>query len=240
MIVGGLDEAGRGAIAGDLVVAGYAANENLIESFKRVGIKDSKKVSAKKRKGFYPFLERRGKIVVESIHPEEIDKYVSKQVPGRSLNYLEAIYMAQIIDELGADVVYVDSPYINLNRLWTDLRGLIKNQSVRIIPEHHADVTHVIVGAASICAKVKRDEAMEELKKKFGPMGSGYPGDRKTRDFLTGLVKKTGVKPEWTRHSWSSWDGWLTRPQSSEVCITNTQDKVQKPYKTPQEVPQPQ
>ena len=43
----GVDEAGRGSIIGPLVVAGVCANKETIKEFKKIGIKDSKKLTRK-------------------------------------------------------------------------------------------------------------------------------------------------------------------------------------------------
>ena len=51
--------------------------------------------------------------------------------------------------------------------------------------EHKADFNHVVVAAASILAKVSRDEEIKKLKEKLGvDFGSGYASDPNTRKFI--------------------------------------------------------
>ena len=48
----GIDEAGRGPIIGPMVIAGSAANEEVIEKLKELGVKDSKLLSKKREELF--------------------------------------------------------------------------------------------------------------------------------------------------------------------------------------------
>jgi ribonuclease HII len=198
-----------------MVMVGFAADERLIDTFKKAGVKDSKKVSAKKREQLYPFLMRRGMMVVKTISPQEIDRYVSKQVQGKNLNSLEALYMSRIIEELKADKIYIDCPSTNIPRFENEVFQLLKPETQKavacsdtLIFENHADTNHIIVGAASIIAKVRRDKILSELSQKYGPIGTGYPSDPKTRAFLIDYALKNGI-PDWCRKSWKSWDRWL-------------------------------
>jgi ribonuclease HII len=71
---------------------------------------------------------------------------------------------------------------------------------------HQADAIYPVVSAASIIAKVRRDELIEELKKELGiDFGSGYPSDPKTKEFLIKWGKKhSGKFPEIVRQSWQT------------------------------------
>ncbi|MCW4027390.1 MAG: ribonuclease HII, partial [Candidatus Bathyarchaeota archaeon] len=62
--------------------------------------------------------------------------------------------------------------------------------------------TYPIVSAASIIAKVKRDTAIASLRKQHGDLGSGYPSDPKTIEFLKKWIKTRGSYPEFVRKSW--------------------------------------
>ena len=73
--------------------------------------------------------------------------------------------------------------------------------------EHKADFNHPSVSAASILAKVTREEEVAKIKKeysKYGDIGSGYPGDPKTKEFL----KQHGRELENSgifRKTWATW-----------------------------------
>ena len=70
--------------------------------------------------------------------------------------------------------------------------------------EHKADLNHLVVSAASILAKVKREEEVKKLREKFGDFGSGYPSDPKTKAFLKShgqKFKDSGL----FRKTWATW-----------------------------------
>jgi ribonuclease HII len=69
---------------------------------------------------------------------------------------------------------------------------------------HGADETYPIVGAASIVAKVERDAHVAALADEFGAIGSGYPGDATTREFLETFVQQEGKLPPCARRSWQT------------------------------------
>jgi ribonuclease HII len=72
---------------------------------------------------------------------------------------------------------------------------------VDIVSEHKADRNYPVVSAASIIAKVERDGEVAKLAEKYGDVGSGYPSDEKTIDFLE-LCIELGDYPECVRRSW--------------------------------------
>jgi ribonuclease HII len=62
----------------------------------------------------------------------------------------------------------------------------------------------VVVGAASVLAKVKRDEEIEKIIEEHGDIGSGYPSDPKTQKYLHEYVQKHKRLPPFTRIFWST------------------------------------
>ena len=71
------------------------------------------------------------------------------------------------------------------------------------MPERKADMNHIVVGAASIIAKVERDNEIEKLREEIGEdFGSGYPSDEKTQKFLADNWEKY---PGLFRKTWDSW-----------------------------------
>lgn len=72
-----------------------------------------------------------------------------------------------------------------------------------------ADSIYPIVSAASVCAKVTRDAALDALVETYsmkgGEMGTGYPGDERTKQWLRGSMDPVfGWSPAMTRFSWST------------------------------------
>jgi ribonuclease HII len=204
--VGGVDEAGRGCIIGPLVVAGVSLKERAIKKLIEFGVKDSKVLSPSRRRFLYDQIVKIGEHVVSfQIQPDEIDKYVKRGKKYRKLNYLEAIYMAKIVDKLKAGRVYIDASDIDPVRFSNNVLESL-NFKTSVIAEHHADSIYPVVSAASIIAKVERDWAIDELRKRHGDFGSGYPSDPRTIDYLSKWVKEYEYLPNFSRKSWKSWN----------------------------------
>ena len=183
-----------------------------IRELRDLGVRDSQLLSPEKRGVLYAQILRISKNAVPlHIQPTEIDRYVTLGKKYRKLNYLEAIYMARVVDCLDADKVIVDAADTNPIRFGKDITELA-NRRCEIVSEHHADRNHVVVSAASIVAKVERDTAVERLRKKYGNFGSGYPHDVRTKKFMVDWYQGRGSAPGFARKSWKSWNKWLKHP----------------------------
>jgi ribonuclease HII len=73
---------------------------------------------------------------------------------------------------------------------------------VAVVVEHKADVTYPVVSAASIIAKVERDREIDVLKAQHGDLGSGYPSDPRTIQWLKRWLEKNRQYPDFVRKSW--------------------------------------
>jgi len=206
VLLGGVDEAGRGCVLGPLAVAGVSVESGRLQELAGLGVKDSKLLSPSQRDSLYPEIMKLCKgVEVSRIPPKMIDRYVSRGKKYRRLNYLETIHMAKVIDALRVDEVFVDAPDINPVWFKAELEELLSSKP-RIVAEHKADVNYPIVSAASIVAKVERDRDVEELRKLHGDFGSGYPSDPDTIAFLESWMKKSSSQPEFARKSWKTWN----------------------------------
>ena len=103
---------------------------------------------------------------------KEIDSRKKQRI---SLNKLEALKMAEIINQLKPDIIYIDAADVKEDRFRDSISKLLEYKPKRIISKHKADNTYLIVSAASIVAKHERDVIINNLKKKYGDFGSGYP-----------------------------------------------------------------
>jgi ribonuclease HII len=202
--VAGVDDAGRGCVIGPLVVAGVLIDENKIIELCSMGVRDSKKLSSKKRETLVPKIEELAtKCSYFELSPLAIDRVVERNRRLRKLNYLEAMAMARVIRDLRPQRVYVDPSDVIPERY--------AEQIIRVLPfrvgmvcEHHADEKYVVVSAASILAKVRRDRIVSELRIKHGDFGSGYPNDVKTITFLEAWFREREMCPKFVRSSWST------------------------------------
>jgi len=202
MLIGGVDDAGRGAIIGPLVVAGIVIEEDLLPRLLSIGVKDSKLLSPNKRK---KLAEEVINIVngyhVVKLAPKEIDRVVESGRRLHKLNRLEAVAMAEIIRALKPEIVYVDASDVLAERFGSHIRELVPFK-VHVISRHKADKMYPVVSAASIIAKVERDGEIARLRKRYGELGSGYPADPITIKFLRDWLEKHGSYPEFVRKSW--------------------------------------
>ncbi|MCP5362684.1 MAG: ribonuclease HII [Rickettsiaceae bacterium] len=142
-VVAGVDEAGRGPLAGPVVAAAVIIDQNnLIE-----GIKDSKKLSKNKREELYVKITQNYVWSIGIVVPKEIDE----------INILEATKKACVLAVEGLikepSVVIVD--------------GNMKFSDQRFVSYIKGDDRSISIAAASIIAKVTRDRMMELLHQEF-------------------------------------------------------------------------
>lgn len=192
----GVDDAGRGSMLGPLVIAGVSLNKTDIPKLSLLGVKDSKQLTPKSREELYKkIIALVDDYYVAKISPKTIDI----SVENHNLNHLEAKYMAKVISKLNPDMSYVDSCDVNPQRFGKEITLLSNNKKVRSY--HHADSRFVVVSAASIIAKVTRDRTIEKLRKNHD-VGSGYPSDSKTINFVKSYYQTNQTLPIFVRKSW--------------------------------------
>ena len=207
MLTLGIDDAGRGPVIGPLVLAGCLIDEKAEKELKKLGVKDSKQLTHKRRE----FLAEKIKEKAETFEitlafPNEID---GKNHNGINLNTLEAIKAAEIINKINKGFkhikVIIDCPSPSIKK-WRDLlKTKIDNLSnLDISCEHKADRNHVSVSAASILAKSIREKEMSILREKYPGIGSGYCSDPVTCRFLEKHSKKY-EKDGLFRQTWTTW-----------------------------------
>ena len=188
------------------MVAGVSADREGVEELKEIGVRDSKKLTPRRRAALYPeILKICARACWVSIETGDIDRVVSTGKKYRRLNYLEAQFFAKVADELEAQVVTVDASDTSPRRFRDSMTSNMRVQcEVRAF--HKADRDYPLVSAASIVAKVQRDWEVSMLRSAHGDFGSGYPSDPKTREYFTRWLKDGKGPPDWTRKSWKSWD----------------------------------
>lgn len=148
-LICGVDEVGRGPLAGPVFTAAVI----LPKDCEILYLNDSKKLSEKKREElFLEISEKALAIGIGSCTPEEIDAWNIKQATRKAM--LQAVQNL----ELQPGIVLVDAETIN---------GL----DIRQVPIIKGDAKSVSIAAASIIAKVTRDHLMEEYDKIYPQYG---------------------------------------------------------------------
>jgi len=154
----GIDEAGRGPLAGPVVAAALIINPKELVS----EIRDSKALSPKLREELYAYLISRARAwAISSVGPRTIERI---NILNASLR---AMRQAVLKLKLRPKILIVDGPYA------------IPELDLPQIPLIDGDVRCPLVGAASILAKVTRDRIMDHYHKLFPQYGfdrhKGYP-----------------------------------------------------------------
>lgn len=201
-MIAGVDEAGRGPVLGDMVICGVLFDERTLDELKAAGVKDSKLLNPKKRRMLAELIDEKAKkLKIIELQPAEIDEL--RIVKKIDLNEIEAMKMAQILDHLKPKLAYIDSTDPNPEMFERRIRRHMQSK-VKLVVESYADRKYVIVGAASIVAKVRRDKRISELREQYGDLGSGYSSDPRTIAFLERWVREHGSLPEFARKSWET------------------------------------
>ena len=100
-----------GSVLGPMVLCGICFNKSKINFLSEIGVKDSKKLSPKKRSELAHILKlncHSHKIVV--INPQEIDEREIKKI---TMNRLEELKMAEIINDLKPKIIFIDAADVN-------------------------------------------------------------------------------------------------------------------------------
>jgi len=174
-LVSGFDEAGRGPLCGPVVAAGVI----LPPDFDSDIINDSKQMTDKKRREMFKIIKDEALFYhISVISPQTIDK----------INILEAsrLGMQQALDEMikrGFSLDSILTDYMDLN-----------SHSAEIVKLKKGDSKSLSIAAASILAKVTRDDIMIELDKKYPgynlAKNKGYP----TKEHLEALRERGVIK----------------------------------------------
>ena len=202
MLVLGIDEAGRGPVLGPMTIGGVVDTEHSEISYREMGCKDSKMLTPKRREELNKKIRNSAKeVVVVEISAKEIDSLRKIM----SLNEIEAKKIAELILSLKnkPEKIIIDCPDSQPSRFLQRMRKYLGPDFNAVI-EHKADVNYPLASAASIVAKVQRDEWVKRTTEKYGPIGSGYPADPITHEFLKNWLEEKGKLPPFARKSWDT------------------------------------
>ena len=208
MKIVGIDEAGKGPVIGPMCIAGVKIEEKKSNTLKNLGVADSKKVSPKKREHLASQIKRYADdIFIFEVSPQQIDELRKVM----TMNEIMVVCFSQVLDNLQPDKAFVDAADINAERFGRKLLDSYskkhpnKAEQIEIVSKHKADTMYPVVSAASIIAKVRRDELVAQMREEIGiDFGSGYPSDPKTKKFLADWVKEHNSLPDIVRHSWKT------------------------------------
>jgi ribonuclease HII len=212
----GCDEAGKGPVLGPMVAAAVRASPARLPD----GVDDSKRLTAATRESIAAALHDSDGVAV-GVAVVPIDRIDD---PGTDMNSLTVAAHGEAIAAVArdGDVAVVDAADVDAGRFGERVRSAVRSggPSIDVRAEHGADTASPVVGAASVVAKVERDARMSSLAAdyaEYGPIGSGYPSDPKTRAFLREYVGETGELPDCARASWATADDVLAAAEQSSL-----------------------
>ncbi|QSW97929.1 ribonuclease HII [Haloterrigena alkaliphila] len=222
----GVDEAGKGPALGSMFAAAVHCED---PADLPAGIADSKRLEPERREELAAAIrgDDRIRVGVAEIPPARIDD------PETDMNSLAVAAHAEAIEGalegLDPDALEGDAVSGLCDACDTDAERFARRVSdrcadsvpsslegrIEIEARHGADDESPLVGAASIVAKVERDAHVAAIADEYGPVGSGYPSDPNTREFLASYVDEHGDLPPFARASWSTCEDLLAEAQQT-------------------------
>ncbi len=202
----GVDEAGKGPVLGSMFAAAVVADPADLPD----GVADSKRLTSGRREDLDARIRDVCEVGVAEIPVARIDD------PETDMNTLTVEAQATALSQIECDDLtgYVDAGDVDEARFGRRVADGV-DSNVDVTAEHGADDEYALVAAASIVAKVARDAHVADLAADHGDVGSGYPSDPTTRDFLRGYVREHGGLPDCARESWQTCTDVLAAAEQS-------------------------
>ncbi|XP_051558662.1 ribonuclease H2 subunit A-like [Myxocyprinus asiaticus] len=210
----GIDEAGRGPVLGPMVYGICFCPVSRKEALKNLKVADSKTLTEAERENLFRKLDEAKSFVgwaLQMLSPNTISTSMLQRAKYNlnALSHDAAIGLVQFALDCGVQLkeVFVDTVG-PAEKYQEKLSKLFPEVAVTVRPK--ADSLFPIVSAASICAKVARDHAVQSWKftEDLGDVdtdyGSGYPNDPKTKSWLLKYLDPVFGYPQFVRFSWST------------------------------------
>ena len=231
----GVDEAGKGPALGPMVAAAVIADPASLPA----DVDDSKRIAPARREaidGEIASLETVA-VGVAFVDPAEIDRSDTDMntltVRGQARAARTALSGSVAADLDEPIPVVADAGDTSEERFARRLGEFVDDDGENEAPEtaepvpsvdvtaaHGADADDPVVGAASVVAKVARDDRMAAIDAEYPEydgLGSGYPSDPATRAFLAAYVDDHGDLPDCARRSWATCEDVLAAAEQSAL-----------------------
>lgn len=196
----GIDEAGRGPAVGPMVIAAVALDSRSAAALTRAGLCDSKTYGAGDeahaiRRGLAQQIRGRARFValIEVEHTE-----IDLRVLRNELNVLERELAVRLIDQAPS----VDRIIADGKQMFAQLR----QRYAHFESHDRAEERHASVAAASVIAKVARDDRFAQIRARYeselGPITGGGYANAATRRWLRAYAERYGRLPDEVRLTW--------------------------------------
>ncbi|KAJ5070027.1 ribonuclease h2 subunit a [Anaeramoeba ignava] len=230
----GIDEAGRGCVLGSMIYSSCVCPKNKKKSLKKYGVDDSKKLTRKKRNEIFNTLKTKKYVEfgIKVISSEEISMKMLRNEP-ENLNLISHKAAINLIKfatkKFNIAEVYVDT--VGPAKKYKQLLKKNFPKIPKIVVEEKADSKYPLVSAASICAKVHRDDMLENwIFKEINinidrAFGLGYTSEsavtnwmKKNSDFVFGF-------PTIIRFSWKTTILFMQK-NCAKINLKKKQEKI--------------
>ncbi|CAG8499743.1 22180_t:CDS:2, partial [Cetraspora pellucida] len=217
----GVDEAGRGPVLGPMVYGICFCPLSKYDQVSKLGFVDSKTLKESHRESHFQLIQSNLENIAWSVRvlsPQDISWNMLK-INKYNLNAQAHDTTIQLIQQVLAQGVNVTKIYIDTVGPPESYKTKLSNifPGIDITVEKKADSKFPIVSAASICAKVTRDQVLkhwtfvEKGLKSSKIFGSGYPSDPNTMYWLKNNMDPVFGFPQVMRFSWSTCDNLLKK-----------------------------
>ena len=210
----GVDEAGKGPVLGSMFAAAVRAPAVAIPA----GVDDSKRLRPERREELAAGLRADDRVDVG------VAEMAAERIDGdEDMNTLtvaaQAEALAQVVQP--GDGGICDGGDTDADRFARRVADRL-DVEVDLRAEHGADETYALVAAASVVAKVARDAHVDALAERYAArgyddLGSGYPSDPATREFLRAYLDREGDLPDCARTSWETCDDLLAAREQAAL-----------------------
>ena len=235
----GIDEAGRGPVIGPMIYACCYFRDDLREDVKEYfKFNDSKKLTPEKREKMFEQIKQYPNIFQYdfiSLSPQ----YLSEKMLLRNKINLNKISHDSAILLINNAL----SKNVNLTNIFVDTVGqpdnyrnyiidnIKKKANITVKVEKKADENYSCVSAASIVAKVTRDKAIENIEYSDKNLGSGYPSDCYTVNWMERNYDEIFGYPDFIRFSWGTVKNMFKKKKNKDEWENYIEQNDENEYK---------
>ncbi|KAJ1516270.1 Ribonuclease H2 subunit A [Coelomomyces lativittatus] len=216
-LIVGVDEAGRGPVLGPMVYSIFFMPKENENELALVEVDDSKVLKEEHRLKKFHDLKSKSNLFAyayTAISPQDLSKWMLRR-KKYNLNSIAHDTTISLISKLVGKGVHVDSIFVDTVGPAISYEKKLRAEFPKvsnITVAAKADALYPVVSAASIIAKVTRDELLDswEFSETMKPIylnrdwGSGYPSDPKTISWLTNTLDPVFGWDGIVRFSWST------------------------------------
>ncbi|NHJ39755.1 MAG: ribonuclease HII [Asgard group archaeon] len=198
-IVVGADEAGRGLIIGPMVIGACAVNEDILNLFKKIGIKDSKKYTSQNKLNLHVEKIKKESLAwsVKILQADVLNNFNKNRM---TMDEAEAFTFYRALEEIQKKISDIKEFQVDNFQAVNKLKSLMKQNSrmkeIKLIVLPKAESKYLAVSAGSLLARSSSLNELDKIRKKYGDFGSGSTNDKLTINWLKKYYEKNASWPE--------------------------------------------